>query len=58
MELGSQIRNRRQALGLSQDQLAERVYATRQSVSNWENFCWRRSFPRPLTSLSKEISRK
>ena len=37
MELGSQIRNRRQALGLSQDQLAERVYATRQSVSNWEN---------------------
>ena len=37
MELGSQIRKRRQTLGLSQDQLAERVYATRQSVSNWEN---------------------
>ncbi len=37
MELGCQIRKRRLALGLSQDQLAERVYATRQSVSNWEN---------------------
>ena len=37
MELGSQIRKRRQALGLSQDELAARVYATRQSVSNWEN---------------------
>ena len=37
MELGSGIRKRRQALGLSQDELAERVYATRQSVSNWEN---------------------
>lgn len=37
MELGSQIRKRRQELGLSQDELAARVYATRQSVSNWEN---------------------
>ena len=37
MELGSQIRKRRQALGLSQDELGSRVYATRQSVSNWEN---------------------
>ena len=37
MELGSGIRKRRQALGLSQDELAERIYATRQSVSNWEN---------------------
>lgn len=37
MELGGQIRKRRQALGLSQDQLGSRVYATRQSVSNWEN---------------------
>ena len=37
MELGSQIRKRRQAMGLSQDELAARVYATRQSVSNWEN---------------------
>ncbi len=37
MELGSQIRKRRQALGLSQEELGLRVYATRQSVSNWEN---------------------
>ncbi len=37
MDLGGQIRKRRQALGLSQDELAARVYATRQSVSNWEN---------------------
>ena len=37
MAPGSQIRKRRQDLGLSQDELAQRVYATRQSVSNWEN---------------------
>ena len=37
MELGSQIRKRRQDMGLSQNELAERIYATRQSVSNWEN---------------------
>lgn len=37
MELGSGIRKRRQDMGLSQDELAERIYATRQSVSNWEN---------------------
>ena len=37
MELGSEIRKRRQAMGLSQDELGLRVYATRQSVSNWEN---------------------
>jgi len=37
MELGGQIRRYRDELGLSQEELAERVFVTRQSVSNWEN---------------------
>lgn len=37
MELGAQIRKQRSGLGLSQEELAERVFVSRQSVSNWEN---------------------
>ncbi len=37
MNLGTQIKNHRNALALSQEQLAEKVFVTRQSVSNWEN---------------------
>ena len=37
MELGPQIKRYRAELGLNQDQLAERIYVTRQSISNWEN---------------------
>ena len=37
MELGGQIRKYRDALGLSQEELAEKIFVTRQSVSNWEN---------------------
>ena len=37
MELHAQIKKYRAALGLSQEELAERVYVTRQTVSNWEN---------------------
>lgn len=36
MELGAQIRKLRTEQGLSQDALAERVFVSRQSVSNWE----------------------
>lgn len=36
MELGAQIRRYRAELGLSQEALAERVFVTRQTVSNWE----------------------
>lgn len=36
MELNAQIRKYRAALGLSQEELGERVYVTRQTVSNWE----------------------
>ena len=36
MELGGQIRKYRDALGLSQEELAEKIFVTRQSVSNWE----------------------
>ena len=36
MELGAQIKRYRTELGLSQDMLAEKIYASRQSVSNWE----------------------
>lgn len=37
MELGKQIKGYRTELGLSQEELAEKVYVTRQSISNWEN---------------------
>ncbi len=37
MNLGSQIKKYRSELSMSQDELAERVFVSRQSVSNWEN---------------------
>lgn len=37
MELGNQIRKYRNALSLSQDALAEKVYVSGQTISNWEN---------------------
>ena len=36
MELGNQIRRRRKEQGLSQEQFAEKIYVSRQTVSNWE----------------------
>lgn len=37
MQLGSQIKKYRNELSLSQDALAEKVYVSRQTISNWEN---------------------
>lgn len=37
MELGQQIKKYRGELQLSQEELAERVYVSRQTISNWEN---------------------
>lgn len=37
MELGTQIRKYRNERTLSQETLAEKVYVSRQTVSNWEN---------------------
>ena len=37
MELGKQIKKLRQEVQLSQEELAERVYVSRQTISNWEN---------------------
>ena len=36
MELGEQIKKYRKEQGMSQDILAEKIYVTRQTVSNWE----------------------
>lgn len=36
MELGSQIKQHRKELGISQDELAARIFVSRQSISNWE----------------------
>ena len=36
MEVGVQIKKYRNELGLSQEKLAEKVYVSRQTVSNWE----------------------
>lgn len=37
MNLGSQIKKYRNELSMSQDELAEKVFVSRQSISNWEN---------------------
>ena len=37
MELGKQIKKHRQEVQLSQEELANRVYVSRQTISNWEN---------------------
>ena len=51
MEIGNQIRKYRAELKLSQDDLAEKIYVTRQTISNWEN---NRNYPdiRSLVLLS------
>ena len=36
MEIGEKIRRIRIERGLTQEELAEKVYVTRQTVSNWE----------------------
>ena len=47
MELGKQIKKHRQEVQLSQEKLADRVYVSRQTISNWEND---KSYP-DVTSL-------
>lgn len=37
MEIGRQIKKYRQELNMSQEELADQVFVTRQTVSNWEN---------------------
>ena len=37
MELGKQIKKYRTEAGLSQEALADKVYVSRQTISNWEN---------------------
>lgn len=36
MEFGKQLKNQRQNLGLTQQEVADQLYITRQTVSNWE----------------------
>lgn len=36
MEVGKRIREHRAGAGMSQDDLAARVYVSRQTISNWE----------------------
>lgn len=36
MDIGNKIRERRQRLGLSQDELAQKLYVSRVTVSHWE----------------------
>ena len=37
MEIGKTIRNLRTESGMSQEELAEKVFVSRQTISNWEN---------------------
>ncbi|MCI9337288.1 MAG: helix-turn-helix transcriptional regulator [Lachnospiraceae bacterium] len=36
MEIGTQIKKYRSSMGISQEEPAERIYVSRQTVSNWE----------------------
>lgn len=36
MDISNQIKTRREAMGLSQEQLAEKLYVSRQTISKWE----------------------
>ena len=42
MELNEQIKKYRTEMNISQEELAEKIYVTRQSISNWEN---RKTYP-------------
>lgn len=55
MELGMQIKKYRNECRLSQDELAERIFVSRQSISNWENS---KAYPdiRSLLLLSEVFS--
>ena len=37
MELGKRLKEYRNQSGMTQDDLAERLYVTRQTISSWEN---------------------
>ncbi len=37
MEIGNQIKKYRNELGFSQEELADKIFVTRQTISNWEN---------------------
>lgn len=42
MDLSHQIKKYRKQLAFSQEELAEKIYVSRQTISNWEN---ERSYP-------------
>lgn len=68
MELGQQLKAHRKELGISQDELAEKIFVSRQSISNWETtkpipISTRCAFGRdpstsPWTSSLKEMWKK
>lgn len=37
MSIGNKIKEEGQRLNLSQDELADKVFVSRQTISNWEN---------------------
>ena len=59
MKIGKQIRKYRTEMELSQDELAEKIFVSRQTISNWEN---NKNYPDVkslllLSSLFSEIGR-
>ena len=42
MQIHKQIRSQRNQMGLSQEELAEEIFVSRQSISNWE---WGSKYP-------------
>lgn len=40
MKISSQIKKYRLESSLSQEELADKIFVTRQTISNWENGVW------------------
>lgn len=51
MEIGKQIRSRREEVKMTQQQLADQIYVTRQTISKWE---LGKSEPDPISRSSLE----
>lgn len=54
MELGRHVKEHRARLGMSQEQLAEAIFVSRQTISNWETD---RTYPDVASGRNREAGR-
>lgn len=49
MEIGNRLKNARKKIGMTQEQVAEKIGVSRQTISNWEN---NKSYPDIVSVIS------